>query len=69
VSRTVFPIPPAIAAEMAKGFTLYKVKAVSTVAPTTWLISPYVGLTDDNRMKPSALSSENTFFDNKESRP
>ena len=28
VSRTVLPIPPAITAEMAKGFTLYMVKAV-----------------------------------------
>jgi pyruvate dehydrogenase (quinone) len=28
VSRTVLPIPPAITAEMAKGFTLYTVKAV-----------------------------------------
>jgi pyruvate dehydrogenase (quinone) len=28
VSRTVLPVPPAITAEMAKGFTLYMVKAV-----------------------------------------
>jgi pyruvate dehydrogenase (quinone) len=28
VSRTVLPIPPAITVEMAKGFTLYMVKAV-----------------------------------------
>jgi pyruvate dehydrogenase (quinone) len=28
VSRTVLPIPPAITSEMAKGFTLYMVKAV-----------------------------------------
>jgi pyruvate dehydrogenase (quinone) len=28
VSRTVLPIPPAVTAEMAKGFTLYMVKAV-----------------------------------------
>jgi pyruvate dehydrogenase (quinone) len=28
VSRMVLPIPPAITAEMAKGFTLYMVKAV-----------------------------------------
>jgi pyruvate dehydrogenase (quinone) len=28
VSRTVLPVPPAITVEMAKGFTLYMVKAV-----------------------------------------
>jgi pyruvate dehydrogenase (quinone) len=28
VSRTVLPIPPAITTEMAKGFTLYMMKAV-----------------------------------------
>jgi thiamine pyrophosphate-dependent acetolactate synthase large subunit-like protein len=28
VSKTVLPIPPAITTEMAKGFTLYMVKAV-----------------------------------------
>jgi pyruvate dehydrogenase (quinone) len=28
VSRMVLPVPPAITAEMAKGFTLYMTKAV-----------------------------------------
>jgi pyruvate dehydrogenase (quinone) len=28
VSRSVLPVPPAITVEMAKGFTLYMVKAV-----------------------------------------
>ena len=28
VSRTELPIPPAVTAEMAKGFTLYMMKAV-----------------------------------------
>ena len=32
VSRMMFPIPPAITAEMAKGFTLYMLKAACSTA-------------------------------------
>jgi hypothetical protein len=81
VSRTVLPIPPAITAEMAKGFTLWMVKAVfngraddlvDLAISNLWASR----MANQNETIPSSLrksvdlsiTSANTFFDNKGSR-
>jgi hypothetical protein len=79
VSRTVLPIPPAITAEMAKGFTLWMMKAVfngrgdvDLAISNLWASR----MANQNETIPSSLrksvdlsiTSANTFFDNKGSR-
>jgi len=54
VSKTVLPIPPAITTEMAKGFTLYMVKAVFNGRADDLVDSrPFepVGLSEDRRLQ------------------
>jgi hypothetical protein len=77
----VLPIPPAITAEMAKGFTLWMVKAVfngradnlvDLATSNLWASR----MANQNETFPSSLrksvdlsiTSANTFFDNKGSR-
>jgi hypothetical protein len=79
VSRTVLPIPPAITAEMTKGFTLWMMKAVFNGRGDVDLAISNLGasrMANQNETIPSSLrksvdlsiTSANTFFDNKGSR-
>ena len=81
MSRTVLPIPPAITAEMAKGFTLWMMKAVFNGRADDLVDLAISNLrasrmANQNETIPSSLrksvdlsiTSANTFFDNKGSR-